>query len=255
MILCTMTKSKYGFTLVELSIVLIIIGLIVSGVIAGKALIDAAKIRAQAKQIETFKTAYYTFQLKYDELPGDMPNASSYWSGATDGDGDGIVTGRALIAYYLSDEQVIFFEHLSRAGLVKGEFDNVFTIDSGFPSLKTDSSKGMVAGSQCCTGAFFASQRQLSQPFSEKIYTAVLYFNVVDPDAGAAFDDNIGTMTVLQSKIIDQKIDDGVANSGKFIAHRTSGSTEGDCLDGVDGDYLISSPDNLACNPWYIIEK
>lgn len=64
-----MTK---GFTLVELSIVLVIIGLLVGGIMIGKSLIGSSEIRAQISQIETFKTAANSFKLKYGALPGDI---------------------------------------------------------------------------------------------------------------------------------------------------------------------------------------
>ena len=57
-----------GFTLIELSIVLVIIGLIVGGVLVGQDLIYAAKVRAQATQFERLKTAVYTFQGKYRKV-------------------------------------------------------------------------------------------------------------------------------------------------------------------------------------------
>ena len=64
--------SQQGFTLIELSIVLVIIGLIVGGVLVGRDMIQAATIRAQVAQIEKYNAAVNTFRLKYNGLPGDM---------------------------------------------------------------------------------------------------------------------------------------------------------------------------------------
>ena len=61
-----------GFTLIELSIVLVIVGLLVGGVLVGQDLIRAAKIRSQIGQIEQFTLASQAFRLKYDSKPGDM---------------------------------------------------------------------------------------------------------------------------------------------------------------------------------------
>src|SRR5579884_85366 len=69
-----------GFTLIELSIVLVIIGLIIAGILTGRDLIDAAAQRAQITQIERYNTAVRTFQNKYGYIPGDIPDpyASSF---------------------------------------------------------------------------------------------------------------------------------------------------------------------------------
>ena len=68
-----------GFTLIELSIVIVIIGLIVAGVIGGQSLIQQSKLRSIITDVNKYKTAYNTFYLQFSSLPGDMSNASSYW--------------------------------------------------------------------------------------------------------------------------------------------------------------------------------
>ncbi|MGH7238747.1 MAG: type II secretion system protein, partial [Candidatus Saccharimonadales bacterium] len=68
--------KRTGFTLIELSIVLVIIGLLVGGVLAGKALIQQAEIRAAASKLQQFETAYRTFQVKYGCIMGDCPYAT-----------------------------------------------------------------------------------------------------------------------------------------------------------------------------------
>ena len=74
-----------GFTLIELSIVLVIIGLIVGGVLVGQNLIAAATVRAQITQIEKYNQAVNTFYGKYQALPGDMNVATASQYGFTVG--------------------------------------------------------------------------------------------------------------------------------------------------------------------------
>lgn len=68
-----------GFTLIELSIVLVIIGLIIGGILVGQDLIRNAEVRATIDEIEKYKTAIQTFRLKYNALPGDFKTAESIW--------------------------------------------------------------------------------------------------------------------------------------------------------------------------------
>src|SRR4051812_29331815 len=91
-------RNIQGFTLVELSIVLVIIGLIVGAILVGRDLIHASELRSQISQIEKFDTAVHAFQLKYGGIPGDLPAASASAfgfaarSGAVGhGDGNGII--------------------------------------------------------------------------------------------------------------------------------------------------------------------
>ncbi len=91
-------KNKNAFTLVELSIVLVILGLIISGVIVGQSLIFAARITDQVSQIQQYHTATQSFQTKYDCLPGDCSNAQDFGFKARGsypgtGNGDGFIEG------------------------------------------------------------------------------------------------------------------------------------------------------------------
>jgi len=126
-----MRHIKFGFTLIELSIVLVIIALVVGGVLVGQDLILAAKIRQFGSQIEEYQTALFTFRGKYNALPGDMPNATSFWpavsNGCTDQQGTGLETcngnGNGIVGDVLNSNENYeifrFWQHLSNAGLIK----------------------------------------------------------------------------------------------------------------------------------------
>jgi prepilin-type N-terminal cleavage/methylation domain-containing protein len=99
--------SLPGFTLIEMSIVLVIIGLIVGGILVGQTLIKAAQIRGVIKEEVQFETAVNTFFGKYDCMPGDCANITTFLPAATgcgtlspsggvcNGNGDGLVCGSA----------------------------------------------------------------------------------------------------------------------------------------------------------------
>lgn len=93
---------RQGFTLIELSIVLVIIGLIVGGILVGRDLVRSAELRAAISNISGISTAIHSFQIKYNCLPGDCPNATDYFgydstcyddlvshTGTCNGNGDG----------------------------------------------------------------------------------------------------------------------------------------------------------------------
>ena len=71
---------RQGFTLIELSIVLVIIGLIVGGILVGRDLIIVAEHRQAVTDLEKLKTSIATFKNKYNCLPGDCANATDFFS-------------------------------------------------------------------------------------------------------------------------------------------------------------------------------
>ena len=72
--------TKNAFTLIELSIVLVIIGLLVGGVLVGQDLIQAGKIRAAVSEIQEINTAVNTYRLKYNAIPGDHNDAFAFFA-------------------------------------------------------------------------------------------------------------------------------------------------------------------------------
>ena len=138
----TFRPYRSGFTLIELSIVLVIVGLLIGGVLVGRDLIAAATIRAQLTQIEKYNTAVHTFQVRYNALPGDInANAAAQLgflnrSGtAGDGDGDDRIfggNGGGMGQFGADGEIVLFWSDLSSAGLIEGGFQG-----SGIPNTFT----------------------------------------------------------------------------------------------------------------------
>ncbi len=128
--------TRTGFSLVELSIVLVILGLLVGGVLAGQALIHAAELRAVSTEYSRYVTATQSFRDKYMALPGDMTNATRFWGDQATGTGscaDAAVSdgtpgtcngnGDGRVSY--GSEIHRFWQQLAMAGLIEGTYSGV----------------------------------------------------------------------------------------------------------------------------------
>ena len=113
-------RLQSAFTLVELSIVLVIIGLLLGGVLIGKDMIRQAQLRSMVTDMQGYLAAAQLFQDKYNCLPGDCANATQFWSGVTNGNGNGqLDTGSAASA---PGEIYGIWQQLAVAGYIKGNF-------------------------------------------------------------------------------------------------------------------------------------
>jgi prepilin-type N-terminal cleavage/methylation domain-containing protein len=122
------TRKTQGFTLVEIAIVLVIIGLLLGGILKGQEMITQAKIKNVIADFSGVSAAYHGYQDRYRAIPGDDPNAGTRWASAPaafPGDGNGVVAGTynagcptPLVA--ASPESCDFWDHLRKAGFVSG---------------------------------------------------------------------------------------------------------------------------------------
>ena len=115
------TKTE-GFTLVEIAIVLVIIGLLLGGILKGQEMITQAKIKNLIADFSGISAAYHGYQDRYRAIPGDDPGAGTRWAvapAATPGNGNGAVAG-AYNSQTATDESRLWWDHLRRAGFVAG---------------------------------------------------------------------------------------------------------------------------------------
>lgn len=200
-----------GFTLVELSIVLVIVGLITAAVVGGRSLLHTAKLRGLIKEIEIIAVAYNTFQDKYAAIPGDFRDAESQWGASiTDnGDGDGI------IEHMSGGEYMLAWQHLSLADMIPAD-------------LTGDGSGGAVVGYNQFASQVFDNAGWQFESWTggalPSYPTNYLFFGVSN---GSFLDETI--LSAAQIFTVDDKIDDGKAYTGRIRA-------DGGCLSGTSYD-------------------
>lgn len=122
-----MKNNQSGFTLVEIAIVLVIIGLLLGGVLKGQELITQAKIKNVANDLNGMSAAVYGYQDRYKKFPGDDDQAEGRWgTGTKKGNGDGAVGAAqtAILECAVTDtdkENCRFWQHLRLSGFVGGD--------------------------------------------------------------------------------------------------------------------------------------
>ncbi len=115
-----LSKQK-GFTLVEIAIVLVIVGLLIGGVLKGQEMITNATLKRIESDNAGLQAAIFSYQDRYLQLPGDDDGANARFDTApVDGDGDGTIAGVWHVPA-AADETGYFWTHLRSSGLVNGD--------------------------------------------------------------------------------------------------------------------------------------
>ncbi len=219
-------QSEGGFTLVELAIVMIIIGLLIGGILKGQELINNARVSSTVAQIKAIESGISSFRDKYAALPGDMANATGRLpncalaasvciADASVGTlGDGVISSAGPasdpgLAQVNTNEGGKAFIHLGAAGMIGGVNPSALTataITAGQNNPITPVGGAWVIGTS--TGAAFTGV-----PFLTGMVAGV--YVATSPNVAAAIPTtNAQVMTPVAAANIDRKVDDGQPNAG-----------------------------------------
>ena len=221
-------KNEKGFTLVELAIVMIIIGLLIGGILKGQELIANAQISSTVAQTKGITAATSTFNDSYRALPGDMTNPTTRLPNCTSapcnnvGNGNGRLAGVPGANTMAGDNAGTFFAHLNAADLVTGvDGSNTLAWGQGLPAASIGGGIGIGYHNTGTLGLNTAPR-------------AGHYLTIQGSPAALGTD----ALTPSEAARIDRKLDDGSPTTGAVFGD--------DAACGAGTNYVENTPDD-AC--------
>jgi prepilin-type N-terminal cleavage/methylation domain-containing protein len=206
-----------GFTIIEIAIVMVVIGLLLGAALKGQELIAGARVRTLLQRQDEIKTAHFGFVDRYHAPPGDYAQASRTITGvaagpcgtpAADGNGNGNQQIETTGA-----ENILVWEHLSKAGFLNGSYTCALTVSPATSAFNT-----------------------YGEPFD--LVNDAQYAGLAPPRH------NLKTGGKIASNLLgemDRKIDDGDATRGSFRAMLNPSITAADCYTAV-GAWRVETP-------------
>lgn len=226
---------KRGFTLVELSIVLVIIGLLIGGILVAQSLIDSTKVSSTVSQIQQFDAAAMVFKDKFRDLPGDAKGFG--------GDGDGAIEESSDRVHVFACEIANFWQNLKPDEFVSSPcHQNRPALTSGATKTVPEAKMGVGKSFFIAAGLGNGSGGQFVDKSDLRNYYGILH-PTQTKETGTFGSYYFSRTTSANSAAkptellaLDKKMDDGLANSGDVL----SGAIGNGFGQGVGG--MITTP-------------
>ncbi len=262
-------RSNNGFTLVELSIVIIIIGFLIAGVSAGTSLIASSKLNATITIERQLEQAIYTFKAAYGFLPGDFPNASDYWPSSycipgdtnvqfdnCNGNGNGTwdeecstACSGAIGSANASAEGFMGLQHLQSAGMItggnyRGGFGSEFRLGINAVPVPLHTNVGLMLNS---TGGMVLPQFPTTSFLAGAFYNILGNYIILQGEFPGNTQPGNVAATPTEAANIDTKIDDGFPSTGSVLSY-TGYSAPTSCTATVGSQLVYNLSDSdLEC--------
>ncbi len=237
---CIYNRNRDGFTIVELAIVIIIIGLLLGGVLMGQDLIRNSKLNEILSETERYKSAVINFQEIYFSLPGDMDNATAQWGAANavpatcitttstgeetcDGNGNGKI-GPAVVGEEY--ERYRAWQHLANAGLLRTEgFTGVQGSGGADHAVPGENVPASAMDGGGYTLRYVGALDNTDADLYEGIYNHILQFG---RQTAASFTSS-AIITADEALNLDNKADDGLPATGKIRSYKSTSTVATGC--------------------------